>query len=160
MMVDKELFVDEEGMEIPVVVPLSEQIGNLLDTFTNVEETFAASNKRVLHMDRLTQDLLHALELQEHDYHERARIANELKNCRVQRRPYKDVVSQTEAVIGFLKSPQGIKMVHQLENLRNLAQKFERTFSGRKYTPRVLTAEEYRNLGKKKSKDPEELQNG
>ena len=148
-MVNENELINTDVMDDPVAIPLSQQIGNLLDAFSNVQEQFTASHERVLHMDRLTQDLLHGLELQEHNYHERARIAKEIMICRQQRRPNKNVVSQNEAIVGFLRSSQGIKMVRLLENLRSLAQKVERSFPGRRYTPRVLTPNEYRNLGKK-----------
>lgn len=154
-MTDNEYIADREQIEhsqteIAAEKPLSEMIGTLLDALVDAQKVYTTSSERVLHMDRLTQDLLHALELQDHSYHERARIAMALQQCRRQRRPDKDNIYLTEPIAGYLRSEKGKKFLKQLEHLYNLAQSIERTAPGRKYNPRVLTPEEYRNVAKKK----------
>lgn len=148
-MEEVKLTHESESVPYPETLTLSEQIGRLLAALADVQKVYSTSNERVQHMDRLTQDLLHALELQDNTYHERARIATELQQCRAQRRPYKDNIYRTEPIAGFLRSDKGEKFIRQLEYLRGLAQHAERTPLGRKYSPRVLTPREYEELGKK-----------
>lgn len=91
-------------LEAPAETPLSEQITCLLDALKKAKTTYEECNSRVEHMEQLTQDLLHALELQNNTYHERARIATELQKCRIARRDDKDKVQLTEALAKYLES--------------------------------------------------------
>lgn len=129
--------------------PLSEKIGCLLDALCVVQQIYAESNAKVTHLEHLTQDYLHALELEAGSYHERARIATALKQCREERRPYKDNVYLTESVAAYLKSKEGQKLLGRLEFLQNLARNSERIVLGKKYSPRVLTKTEYKNVAHK-----------
>lgn len=133
-------------------VPLSEKIECLLDTFNAVQQIYAQSNEKVTQLEHLTQDYLHALELEATSYHERARVATALKQCREARRPYKDNVYLTEPIAAYLKSKEGKKFLGTLEYLRNLARNTERSAPGRKYTPRVLTKAEYKSVARKTGK--------
>lgn len=132
--------------------PLSEKIECLLDALYAVQQIYAQSNEKVTQLEHLTQDYLHALELEATSYHERARIATVLKQCREARRPYKDNVYLTEPITAYLKSQEGKKFLGKLEHLRNLARNTERSAPGRKYTPRVLTKAEYKSAALKTGK--------
>ena len=144
-------------------MPLSEKVQCLLDVLGMVQRVYDESNAKVTHLDHLTQDYLHALELEATSYHERARVATALKQCREERRPFKDNVYLTEPIMSYLKSQEGKKLLGRLEHLRNIAHNTERCALGKKYSPRVLTKTEYRNLGQKppksdavSSKNPDE----
>ena len=130
-------------------MPLSEKVQCLLDALCMVQHVFAESNAKFTHLDHLTQDYLHALELEATSYHERARVATALNQCREERRPFKDNVYLTEPVAAYLKSQEGKKLLGRLEHLRNLAHNTERCALGKKYSPRVLTKAEYQNIGHK-----------
>ena len=135
-------------------VPLSYKIDEILCTFAEIQHVYAVSHEKVQRMDRLTQDYLHALELQDNNYHERARIATALQQCRKDRRPDKDNVYLTEQIAAYLGTKKGQELIGRLEHLRNTARNIERTRPGRKYTPRVLTQREYDNVAKKLSSLP------
>ena len=134
--------------------PLSCKIDDILCAFAEIQHVYVISHEKVQHMDRLTQDYLHALELQDNGYHERARIATALQQCRKDRRPDKDNVYLTEQIAAYLSTKKGQEMIGRLEFLRNMARNIERTAPGRKYTPRVLTQREYDNVAKKLSSLP------
>lgn len=57
---------------------LSEIISEFLELMGQIQEQYSSSIKEVQRLERLTQDYLHLLELQENNYHERARIATQL----------------------------------------------------------------------------------
>ena len=130
-------------------VPLSYKIDEILNAFADIQKTYRASSEKVQHMDRLTQDYLHALELQDNGYHERARIATFLQQCRKDRRADKDNVYLTEPIASYLNTKKGQEMCDRLEHLRNVARNIERSVPGRKYAPRVLSQTEYNNVAKK-----------
>ena len=59
-------------------------------------------------MERLQQDLLHQLELEDTSYHNRAHIASQLKQCRTKRRIAKDFLAASEPLVNYLKTDGGI----------------------------------------------------
>lgn len=65
-------------------------------------------------MEKLTQDYLHILEFGELDYRSRANIAKWIKECRVQRRAAKDIITTTKPVIDFLNGERGKMLISQL----------------------------------------------
>lgn len=138
-------------------IPISEMIDCLIDALSAVQHIYTESNAKVTHLEHLTQDYLHALELEATTYHERARIATLLKQCREERRPYKNNVYMTESITAYLKSKEGQKLLGRLEFLRNLARNTESAALGKKYSPRVLTKIEYKNVGHKLSKVDAEM---
>ena len=55
-----------------------------------------------------TQDILHSLELQDHDYHGFARLSKELREVRQRRRAAKDTMSETATVLGLIEQNRPI----------------------------------------------------
>lgn len=56
------------------------------------------NQEEVTRLERLTQDYLHKLELENLSYAERAKVATQLARCRQMRRASKDTVEILEAV--------------------------------------------------------------
>lgn len=122
---------------------LSEIISEFLELMGQIQEQYSSSIKEVQRLERLTQDYLHLLELQENNYHERARIATQLGRCRVQRRPYKDEVMLLEPLVKYLETSKGKAMLAQLQHICTLLRNAEKMVQCRKYIPRVMTRAEY-----------------
>lgn len=82
-----------------------------------------------------TQDILHSLELEEHDDHSFARLSKELKRVRQKRRVAKDTMSETLPVLDWINANRAV--VKDLERLLGAVRKAERNAQNRIYTPRA-----------------------
>lgn len=81
-----------------------------------------------------TQDILHSLELEEHDYHEYARLSKQLKAIRQRRRTAKDAMAVLLPVLEWAEENRAV--IKSLERLLGAVRKEEKNTEGRIYTPR------------------------
>lgn len=89
--------------------------------------------------DKVTQDILHSLELDDLKYNERAKLATKLAAARKQRRIYKDAVEELEPVADFLSDNK--KLLNNLGALLGSVRKQEKYHSNRRYYPRIVEKE-------------------
>ena len=97
------------------------------------------SREQVGQMDKLTQDYLHALELDGLDYAERAKVATKLQQCRQLRRAHKDTAEILEPLVQFIESDKGKNMLNLLREALGKTRTAEGRMETRVYHPRVLT---------------------
>lgn len=82
-----------------------------------------------------TQDLLHSIELEQHDDAEFAQLSRNLQRVRQQRRTAKDTMSETIAVLDWVDANR--QVIKGLEQLLGQVRKAEKNTENRIYTPRV-----------------------
>ena len=82
-----------------------------------------------------TQDILHSLELQDHDYLDFARLSKELRGVRQKRRAAKDTMSETAPVLDWIDANRST--IKSLERLLGDVRKAEKNTENRIYTPKV-----------------------
>lgn len=121
----------------------SQQISDFLTFLSGVTEDYKHSQEEVRLLEELTQDYMHKLELQDHTYHQRAKIASALRQCRIDRRFHKDRITVLDPVVQCLTSDKGKLILSQLQQTLGAVRKAERSTQDRRYIPRVLSAEEY-----------------
>ena len=107
----------------------------------NSQKDYAWNYDEVNRMDRLTQDYLHKLELENLDYKERAKVATQLARCRQQRRECKDTVEVLEPLVQFLESDKGKNLLNLMREALGKTRKVEERMETRTYVPRVLECE-------------------
>lgn len=122
---------------------LSGELKDFLDLLAQLQRKYTWCQDEVLRQDRLTQDLLHKLELQPASYRERAKLAEAIRQCRVTRRQCKDEAAIMEPLIQFLGSEKGKTTVSQLQQVLGAVRKTERGIQERCYQPKEMTKEEY-----------------
>ena len=88
--------------------------------------------------EALTQDLLHKIEFNEGGRNERNRAATILKNCRQDRRAFKDRTEELEPLVSFICDESGKHLINQLKNVLGEVRKKENYHKNRFYIPRVL----------------------
>jgi hypothetical protein len=88
--------------------------------------------------DKLTQDFLHSLELDELKCKERSKLATQLSINRKERRYYKDRIEELEPIIEFFNEPQNKKVLDKLTNILGDIRKAERYHKNRSYIPKVI----------------------
>ncbi|MBQ8665358.1 MAG: hypothetical protein IJ526_00495 [Lachnospiraceae bacterium] len=114
----------------------SEIIKAFLDMIDDSEKKLRWARENRTKQDMLTQDLLHKLELG--NYKSRNKIATQLAKCRKERRYYKDIEEETEAVTGWLSSAHGEQVLNELKQMLGTIRKVEKYHENRTYKPRVL----------------------
>ncbi len=86
-----------------------------------------------------TQDILHSLELENHDYHSTAHLALKLKEVRQMRRDAKNTIAQTTPVVEWIEHNRGV--IKGLEQLLGKVRREEKNAEGRIYTPKTTIIE-------------------
>ena len=86
--------------------------------------------------DKLCQDLLHTLELQDMSYTERAKIATKLSTNRKDRRFYKDTCQIMEDISIWLCNNK--KAVEELKQVLGKVRKIEKYQKDRQYIPKTV----------------------
>lgn len=119
----------------------SDSISAFCHLMEQAKSDYAWNYEEVNRMDRLTQDYLHKLELEELNYRERAKVATALAKCRCQRRKYKDTVEILDPLVQFLDSEKGRSLMNLMREVLGKTRKVEKSMETRIYIPRVLKEE-------------------
>lgn len=122
----------------------SESISGFCRLMEDAKKDYTWNYNEVNRMDKLTQDYLHKLELDELDYKERAKIATQLTKCRKARRACKDTVEVLEPLVQFLESDKGKNLLNLVREALGKTRKVEERMETRTYIPRVLQSEDGR----------------
>lgn len=123
-------------------IQFSQRIRDVCSMFDDALKDYSWNSDEVFRMDSLTQDYLHALELGNLKYEERAKIATQLAKCRAERRAHKDTVMVLEPVVQYLDSDRGKQLLNLLREVLGKTRKVEERMENRVYYPRVLTSGE------------------
>lgn len=114
---------------------VSKYIEDFLSFLKDCSESYRIAEEEEFEQNNITQDILHSIELQDHNYYEYAAISKELKSVRKKRRNAKDTMSIIAPVISWIS--QNEKTIKSLENLLGTVRKAERSTENRIYTPRI-----------------------
>ena len=113
-------------------------ISGFCNLMSDAQGDYAWNSNEVNRLDKLTQDYLHKLELENLNYKERAKVATQLAKCRQQRRECKDTVEVLEPLIQFLDSDKGKNLMNLMREVLGKTRKMEERMEHRAYVPRVL----------------------
>lgn len=113
----------------------SGQIENFLAFLRDCEQQYRIAQAEEQDANSATQDILHSLELEEHDYRDFARLSKELRGVRQTRRRAKDAMSVLEPVLSWAEGNRTV--VKSLERLLGDVRKAEKSTENRIYTPRT-----------------------
>ena len=116
----------------------SEYISEFLNFISEAQVKHRIYSEEVANQDKLTQDYLHSLELDDLKCDERSKVATKLAINRKDRRYYKDRVEEFEPIVEFFADPQHKKMLNLMTKVLGDVRKAESYHKNRKYIPRVL----------------------
>ena len=116
----------------------SEYITEFLNFVSNAQSHYRFCCDELNEQDKLTQDYLHSLELDDLKCNERSKLATKLAVNRKDRRYYKDRVEELEPIIQFFDDPQNKKVLNKLNEVIRQVHKAESYHKYRTYVPRVL----------------------
>ena len=113
-------------------------ISNFCNMVTEVTRDYEWNKAEVNRLDRLTQDYLHQLELNNLDYKERAKVATQLAKTRQLRRISKDTVEILEPFMEFIESEKGKQTMNLMREALGKTRKVESKMETRTYRYKVL----------------------
>ena len=113
----------------------SQGIENFLSYLRETEQRYHMAEADEQEANNETQDILHSLELQDHDYHDFARLSKELRGVRQKRRAAKDIMSETAPVLCWIEENR--RTIQSIELLLGDERKAEKSTAHRIYTPRT-----------------------
>lgn len=120
----------------------STTISNFCTMVDQAKSDYDWNAAEVNRLDRLTQDYLHRLELENLDYRERAKVATQLTKCRQLRRASKDTVEILEPFIDFIESEKGKQTMNLMREALGKTRKVESKMENRTYRYRELDSNE------------------
>lgn len=118
----------------------SKEIEQFLDFLKSAESQLDQATTGQQEAEAETQDILHALELEKHSYHEMAALSRKLAEVRQNRRQHKDNAAQLAPVVEWARG--NIEVVRGLQRLLGDVRKAERSTQNRFYTPRTNVLKE------------------
>jgi len=116
----------------------SEHLSEFLNFVSWAQSHYKFCSDEVNNQDKLTQDYLHSLELDDLKRDERSKVATKLMINRKDRRYYRDRVEELESIVQFFEEPQNKKVLDKLRQVLGATRKAESYHKDRKYIPRVL----------------------
>ena len=119
----------------------SEYISEFLNFVADAQSKYKFYFDEVNNQDKITQDLLHSLELDGLKRDERSKLATKLMINRKDRRYYKDIVEELEPIVQFFDDQQNKKVLDKLKQVLGACRCVEGYHTDRTYVPRVLKGE-------------------
>lgn len=125
----------------------SKNIENFLNFYDAIKAEYTIAYDMVNNCDKLTQDLLHKLELETLSTGEKNKVATQLKYCRKDRRYWKDIVEETEpfvmlfTVVDTNKKAEvdaNKRFINLLRTALGQTRRQETYHAGRSYKPRII----------------------
>lgn len=114
----------------------SEYISEFLNFMNSAVRLCDFCENELVKQDKITQDFLHSLELNELKYADRAKIATQLALNRRDRRYYKDRIEELTAIKTYVNENK--KVFAELSRLLGAVRKSEKHHIDRVYVPKVL----------------------
>ena len=115
--------------------PVSAGVDGFLSFLREARQENAMAADAELEANNKTQDILHALELEEHSDEEALALARELGQVRRERRRAKDVREATEPVLAWADSSSA--EIRRLERLLGDVRRVEKGQQNRVYIPKA-----------------------
>ena len=130
----------------------SKNIENFLNFYDAVKREYDIASEMVSQCDKLTQDLLHRLELESLSTNEKNKIATQLKYCRKDRRYWKDIVEEVESFVTMFNQTEvslsdnkkkaeveaNRRFINMLRETLGKTRKQESYHANRSYKPRII----------------------
>jgi hypothetical protein len=116
----------------------SEQLTNFLNFVSTAQSHYNFCLDEMHKQEKLTQDYLHSLELDNLKCDERSKLATKLATNRKDRRYFKDRVEELEPIVTFFSDQQNKKVLDKLAQVLGQTRKQENYHQDRTYYPRIL----------------------
>ena len=110
------------------------ELERILSQLRDAESALSMAHTELKQCDDKTQDILHDLELNEHTYHERGKLTNELVEIRKRRRVAKDTIEILTPLHEWASTQS--HALRQLESVLGEMRKIDTRHVNRQYWPK------------------------
>lgn len=117
--------------------PISKEIEYILKFLRSVNETDTFNRTMLSICDRKTSDFNHTLELDNPTYKERARLATKQRENLIERRKYKDAISEYQPLVELLQMRECTRFINLLSETLGKVRKQEKQHKNRVYHKRI-----------------------
>lgn len=114
----------------------SEVIESFLNYIKNQKEEYNLNLQGLDEEQKITQDILHKLELEKLEYKEQCKLMTILKKNRRNRRRHKDAIEELQPLIDFFNSSEGNKLLKKMNDVLGSIRKVENYHNRRIYIPK------------------------
>lgn len=114
----------------------SEHLAAVIQYFRDTAAEYNYNIEQQGYKEDLLQDIGHALELEDLDYHERARLATYEAEVRRERRRHKDAAEELRPIADYISSHA--RFLNELGQVLGKVRKEEKRHEGRHYNKRAL----------------------
>ena len=128
-----------------IIVTVSQRLESFLSFYDEAQRRYKEAYENVNKCDKLTQDLLHKLELDELSTGEKNKVATQLKYCRKDRRYWKDQVEELEPFISLftpgkdnMTASGHVKTINLIRESLGKVRKQEAYHADRTYKPKII----------------------
>ena len=121
---------------------VGDKISNFVSFVEEAKKLYNLYSEKLTTQDKLTQDLLHSLELDKLTDNDKRKLATKLRTCRKDRRYYKDRIEELEPLIQVFKESSNRVFLNSLSGALNKVRNAERYHKNRTYVPKVVKYEE------------------
>lgn len=125
-------------MSNETVPQFSSYISEFCQMIEQAKQDYTWNQEEISRLDKLTQDYLHKLELENLNYNERAKLATQLAKCRRLRRESKDTVEILSPLIGYLETERGKQTVNLLKETLGKTRRVEENMKTRTYRYKII----------------------
>lgn len=116
----------------------SEYLTEFLNFVADAQKKHKIYSDEMNTQEKLTQDYLHSIELDNLKCEERSKIATKLMINRKDRRYYKDRIEEFDPIVQFFEEQQNKKVLDKLKQVLGQMRRAESYHADRVYIPRVL----------------------
>lgn len=114
----------------------SEVIESFLNYIRSQIEEYNLNLQGLDEEQKITQDILHKLELEKLEYKEQCKLMTILKKNRRNRRKYKDTIEELQPLIDFFNSSEGNKLLKKMNDVLGSIRRVENYHNRRIYIPK------------------------
>ena len=118
------------------------EVSVLIETFLNTVDQLSREynwcEDKLVELDKLNQDYLHKLELENIGYEGRAKVATQIMHCRRERRECKDTIMVLKPLYDYVNSEKGKSALNQIRAVLGQVRTAEKRMRDQTYIPRVL----------------------
>lgn len=125
---------------------ISENVADFLKFIKQAETEYDMALDMMKKCEKLECDLLHQLEIEKLSVGDRNKLATKLRICLQDRRYYKNIVEEYMPLVNILADVDIKKSIHKFEQVLGQIRKAESYHENRKYYPRIMKYEEYKNI--------------
>ena len=121
---------------------LSDELTYIISFLRKVRTTYFQCREQLSVYDKKTSDFNHALELEDLNYSERAKLATQQRKNLIERRKCKDIIYEYQPLAELLDSKEGTRCLNLLSEALGQVRKQERLHENRVYHKRVSDKED------------------